>query len=209
MSVTSPVGLALWILFLVGMVQTSVTLFLPLLLQVAHGVTPLLVSLISMVVSAGWTAGTFAVAGWSGAKERFALWGGPLFMLAGLAGLTVTAEMPLLAVLMLAAFVMGFGVGTHNVHLLARTMAAAGKGEERITASAMPSIRSIGTATGAALAGMLSGIAGLGDATDPEAVGAAITFVYACGLLPLAFAALFMFRLVRIGIRRETAGPGA
>lgn len=208
MSVTSPVGLALWILFLVGMVQTSVSLFLPLLLQVVHGVTPLFVSFVSIVVSAGWTVGTFTVSGWSGAKERFALWGGPLFMLAGLAGLTVTAQMPLLAVLTCAAFVLGFGVGTHNVHLLARTMAAADKGEESITASALPSIRSLGTATGAALAGMLSSIAGLGAATEPDAVGAAVTFVYTAALLPLALAALFMFRLVRMGIRRAAAVAG-
>lgn len=202
MSLRSPVGLALWILFLVGSVQTSVTLFLPLLLQVVHGVTPLFISFVSVVVSLGWTVGTFAVAGWSGAKERFALWVGPLLMMAGLAGITLTAQLPMLVVLTVAAFVMGLGVGTHNVHLLARTMAAAGKGEERITASAMPSIRSLGTASGAAVAGMLSTIAGLGNATEPEAVGSAITFVYGFALVPLAFAAMFMFWLLRLGAAR-------
>ena len=118
--------------------------------------------------------------------------------MAGLAVITLTAQLPMLVVLTIAAFVMGLGVGTHNVHLLARTMAAAGKGEERITASAMPSIRSLGTASGAAVAGMLSIIAGLGNATDPAAVGSAITFVYGFALVPLAFAAMFMFRLLRL-----------
>src|SRR3546814_2423979 len=37
LSVVSPVGLSLWILFIGGLVQTSVPLFLPLLLQVVHG----------------------------------------------------------------------------------------------------------------------------------------------------------------------------
>jgi len=199
MSVHSPVGLALCIMFLIGLVQTSVNLFLPLLLQIVHGVTPLLISFVGIVITLGWTVATFAVSGWSGARERFALWVGPLFMIAGLIGMTLTAQLPALAVFTLAAFVMGLGVGAHNVHLLARTMMAALKGEERITASAIPSIRSLGIAFGAALAGMLSTIAGLGDATEPIAVGNAVTFVYGAALLPLGLAAIFMIRLVRMG----------
>ena len=196
-SLRSPVGLGLWIVLLIGLVQTTVPLFMPLLLQVVHGVTPLFVSFVSVVISLGWTVGTFAVSGWSGARERAALWVGPLLMMAGLGVITLTAQLPLLWLLTLAAFVLGLGVGTHNVHLLARTMAAAEPGEERITASAMPSLRSMGTAFGAALAGMLSTIAGLGNATQPDAVGGAITFVYAVNLVPLTIAALLMIRFVR------------
>ena len=204
-SVTSPVGLAFWIVLLVGMVHTSVPLFMPLLLQVVHGVSPLWVSFVSVMISLGWTVGTFAVSGWSGPKERLALWTGPLLMLAGLVTITATAELPLLAVVTAAAFVMGVGVGVHNVHLLARTMAAADAGEERITASAMTSIRSLGTAFGAAQAGVLSHLAGLGDATDPAAVGHAVSFVYGVNLLPLAVAAGFMFVLVAMGRRAEAS----
>ena len=40
LSLSAPIGLALWILALHGMTQTSVNLFLPLLLQVVHGVSP-------------------------------------------------------------------------------------------------------------------------------------------------------------------------
>ena len=208
-SARSPVGLALWILFSVGMVQTSVTLFLPLLLQVVHGVSPLFISFVSIVISGGWTVGTFLVSGWSGARERFALWVGPLLMIVGLVGVTATAQMPVLVVLTLAAFIQGFGAGTHNVHLLARTMANAAPGEEGITAAAMPSIRSLGTAFGAATAGLLANVAGLGDAVEPAAVGNAITVVYGFALLPLTVAALFMFRLVRLGAPARAAGEAA
>ncbi len=199
LSLTSPVGLSLWVLLLGGLVQTSVPLFLPLLLQVVHDVRPLFVSLVSLCISLGWTVGTFAVSGWSGKKERVALWIGPLLMMAGLIGITVTATLPLLPLLTLSAIVLGLGVGTHNVHLLARTMAFAEKGEERITASALPSFRSLGTAIGAALAGMLANIVGLGDATDVAQVGKAITFVYGFNLIPLIIAAIFMFMLLAKG----------
>jgi predicted MFS family arabinose efflux permease len=192
-----PVGVALWIIFLIGVSQNSVLLFLPLLLLVVHGVTPLFISFVSIIITTAWTIGTVAVSGWSGARERFALGFGPLLTLGALAVLAGTAELPLLWLLALAAFVLGFGIGIHNVHLVSRTMAHARAGEERITSSSVASIRSLGTATGAAMAGMLANIAGLGDATNPDLVGSAIGFVWAVNLVPLAIAALFMFRLVR------------
>jgi len=198
-SVRSPVGLGLWILLIGGLVQTSVPMFLPLLLQVVHGVSPLFVSFVSIAISFGWTIGTFAVSGWSGARERLALVAGPLLMMAGLAGVALTATQPLLVVLTLSAILLGIGVGTHNVHLLARTIGFAEKGEERITAASLPSFRSLGTALGAAIAGMMANIAGLGDATQPGPVGGAITFVYSVNLIPLSLAVLFMFALVRKG----------
>ena len=77
LSVSAPIGLALWILALHGMTQTSVTLFLPLLLQVVHQVSPVVINFLSIVISMGWTIGTFTVSGWSGKRERLALLSGP------------------------------------------------------------------------------------------------------------------------------------
>ena len=212
-SLMAPVGLALWILFLVGVAQSAVTLFLPLLLQVVHGVTPLFISFVTIVISAGWTVGTFAVSSWSGFKERLALWAGPPFMLAGVAIITVTAQSPFLGVLTAGGFLLGLGIGTHNVHMVARTMAGAEIGEERITASATTSMRTLGNAFGAALAGMLATIGGLGDVTQAAAVGNAVVFVYGVTLIPLAFAVVFMVWLVRLWTRTEPvaspASPGA
>ena len=126
------------------MVHTTVPLLIPLLLQVVHGVEPLFVSFVSLVISLGWTIGTFAVSGWTGKKETIALGSGPLLMMLGLLVITVTAQLPMLITLTVAAGLFGFGVGIHNVHLLSRTMEAAEKGEEQITDSSMPSIRSLG-----------------------------------------------------------------
>jgi hypothetical protein len=53
LSVNAPIGLALWILALHGMTQTSVTLFLPLLLQVVHQVSPVVINFLSIVISIG------------------------------------------------------------------------------------------------------------------------------------------------------------
>ena len=198
LSLTAPIGLALWILALHGMTQTSVTLFLPLLLQVVHHVSPLVINFLSIVISLGWTAGTFTVSGWSGKRERLALVSGPVLATTGLACLTAVALLPGLALMTLSAFAMGIGIGIYNVHLVARAMDSVTADEHRSTASALASIRSIGTAFGAAIAGVVANVAGLGNATEPAAVGHAVTAVYMFCCIPFGLAALLMFRFVRI-----------
>jgi predicted MFS family arabinose efflux permease len=198
MSVSAPIGLALWILALHGMTQTSVTLFLPLLLQVVHQVSPIVINFLSIVISMGWTAGTFAVSGWSGKRERIALASGPVIATTGLACLTAVALLPELSLMTLSAFMMGIGIGVYNVHLVARAMDSVRSDEHRSTASALASVRSIGTAFGAAIAGVVANVAGLGDATEPGAVGNAVTAVYMFCCVPFALAAVLMFRFVHI-----------
>src|SRR4051812_18362739 len=97
LSLNAPIGLGLWILAMHGMTQTSVNLFLPLLLQVVHGVSPVFVNFLSIIISCGWTIGTFSASGWSGARERLALASGPLLALGGLVCLTLVALQPVLA----------------------------------------------------------------------------------------------------------------
>ena len=196
----APLGVAIWIQFIGGAVQTAYIVFLPLLLQIVHGVTPMFVSFVNMTISFGWTVGSFGVSGWSGRRERLALLMGPPLILVGGLGMAATAQLPVLAVTTVAAFVLGVGMGIHTVPLVARTMATAMPGEERITASAMPTIRSLGVACGAAIAGLLSSVAGLGETLDPQAVGGAVTFVYGCQLAPSLVMTWLMFRLVRIGM---------
>lgn len=205
-SVRSPVGLTLWILLVGGVAHVAITVFLPLLLQRVHGVTPLFISFVSIVISAGWTVGTFSVTGWTGARERLALSISPPLSLIGLAGMTATAAVSEIGLFTASAFVFGLGFGMQNVHIIARTMAGAAVGEERITAAAVPVFRSLGTAFGAALAGVLSTLAGLGDATDPQAIGAALTFVYGLNLLPMIAVGAFTLLLLR-GAAARVAAP--
>jgi hypothetical protein len=105
LSISAPIGLALWILAFHGMTQTSV------LLQVVHGVSPIFINFVSIVISLGWSIGTFSVSGWAGARERAALFCGPLIAFTGLVGLTLVALLPGLTMLTVSAFVMGIGIG--------------------------------------------------------------------------------------------------
>ena len=200
LSLNAPIGLGLWILAFHGMTQTSVNLFLPLLLQVVHGVSPVFINFLSIIISCGWTIGTFTASGWSGARERLALMSGPVLAFTGLVCLTLVALQPALALLAGSTLVMGLGIGIYNVHLVARIMASATSGEQRSTAAALASVRSLGTALGAAIAGVIAGTAGLGPATEPQAVGHAVVAVYMFCWLPFGLAAAFMFRFVRLTV---------
>ncbi len=211
LSLAVPIGLCLWVLIMHAAAQTAVTLFLPLLLQVVHGVSPLFINFVTIAISFGWTVGAFSVSGWSGARERAALIAGPLIAFAGLACITIIARMPALELLTFAAFTMGLGIGVYNVHLVARTMDRAPPGEQRTTAAALSSVRSLGTAFGAAIAGVIAHAAGLGDATEPQAVGQAVSAVYVFCLIPFALAALFTWRFTRITLgkpERHAAAAG-
>ena len=126
----------------------------------------------------------------------------------GLVLLTSFALLPGLAMLAVSAFVMGIGIGVYNVHLVARAMESGGTsatgGEQRSTASALASVRSLGTAFGAAIAGVVANTAGLGNATEPDAVGHAITAVYLFCWIPFGLAAIFMLRFLRVAVPRST-----
>jgi MFS family permease len=202
LSLNAPIGLALWILALHGMTQTSVTLFLPLLLQVVHRVSPVVINFLSIVISMGWTTATFTVSGWSGKRERLALASGPVIATMGLVSLTAVALLPGLALMTISAFAMGIGIGTYNVHLVARAMDSVAADEHRSTAAALSTVRSIGTAFGAAIAGVVANVAGLGDATEPGAVGHAVTAVYVFCCIPFGLASLMMFRFIRVTLGR-------
>jgi MFS family permease len=178
-------------------------LFLPLLLQVVHHVSPIVINFLSIVISLGWTTGTFTASGWSGQRERVALVSGPIVATTGLACLTAVALLPGLLLMTMSAFVMGIGIGIYNVHLVARAMDSASAEEHRSTAAALTSVRAIGTAFGAAIAGVIANAAGLGDATDPVAVGHAVSVVYTSCCLPFGIAVLCALRFIRIAVPRE------
>ena len=207
LSIGAPIGLALWILAFHGMTQTSVSLFLPLLLQVVHRVSPVFINFLSIVISFGWSIGTFSVSGWSGARERMVLLAGPVIAFCGLVGITSSALMPGLAIPTVSAFVIGIGIGIYNVHLVARAMETAAPGEQRSTASALTSVRSLGTAFGAAIAGVVAHAAGLGDAAEPAAVGHAVTAVYLFCWVPFGLNVVLMIRFLRISLPRAAAIP--
>jgi predicted MFS family arabinose efflux permease len=209
LSLTRAVGLGYWMLILVGGVQAAITIFMPLQLQTVYGLRPLWVGVANLIVSTAWTISTFLVSGWSGARERFALNSGPVLILVSVLLLLPTVREHMLWLILVAMFVFGWGIGSHHVHLGARVMGAAMKGEEAITASSQSMMRSLGGAIGTAAGGMIANMAGLGDHIDTGTVNDAIFAVYVASVVPLVFGALFIVRMTRLVVPRTVKVVGA
>ena len=206
LSLSQPVGLAYWGHILIATAYVAVSIYLPLVLTVLHGIAPLYVGLANGMMSIGWSIAAALSAGLSGSRERKAVIAGPICLLIGAVGLTLVAILhaPVAWVLVCAPMV-GIGVGIFQVHMTARVMGAARPGEESITASSLPTLRSLGMAFGAAVAGTIGNIAGLQELATPETVRAAVTWVYLFNMLPLILAAAAAARFFQVEepVRKE------
>ncbi len=205
LSVLTPIGTAYWIMFLFSMTHTSIGIYLPLALQELHGVGPLAAGYANASLAVSWTLASFITAGWRGRAEIATIIGGPLIALLGVIGLAagVTTLSPLLSCV-LTGFI-GFGIGACNLHLVAQTMRIAEPGFESLTASSIPTIRSLGISFGAAIAGLIANTAGLASGVTVQTVAAAATWVYGATILAPAVCLLLAVRVVRL--RRTAAEP--
>jgi len=206
MSLLTPVGTAYWILFLFSMTHTAIGIFLPLALQVLDGVGPLAAGYANAALAVAWTAASFATSGWRGGGQTAAIVGGPLLTAISLVCLTLgIATLSPLEICTLTALV-GFGIGASNLHIVAQTMRIAERGHESLTASSIPTIRSIGISFGAAVAGLIANTAGLGGGISAPTVVTAITWVYGAAILAPTAAFILSLRIARF---RAAAGDPA
>jgi len=205
LSVLTPIGTAYWIMFLFSMTHTSIGIYLPLALQELHGVSPLAAGYANASLAVSWTLASFLTAGWRGGAETAAIVGGPLLALLGVIGLAagVTTLSPLLSCLLMG--LIGLGIGACNLHLVAQTMRIAETGFESLTASSIPTIRSLGIGFGAAIAGLIANTAGLAGGVTVQTVAAAATWVYGATILAPAVSFVLAMRVVRL--RRTAVDP--
>ncbi|MFO1056763.1 MAG: MFS transporter [Dongiaceae bacterium] len=207
LSLIQPVGMANWIYILHALTYTSINIFLPLSLQVLHGAPPLVAGYMIAALAVSWTAASFATAGWRGRGEMAAVVGGQALAVIGMGGLTLgIVSLPLWAIGGLAALT-GFGIGACNLHLTSRTLRLARRGEESLTAGAIPTMRSIGIAFAAALAGLLANLAGLDRGIAGPSVAAAARLVDGLATLAPLLALLLVLRLRRAGDGTPAAAP--
>ena len=74
----------------------------------------------------------------------------------------------------------------------------AARGEQASTSAALATARAVGTAFGAAIAGVIAHAAGLGAANEASAVGPAVSAVFWACTLPVLAACVLMVRFVRL-----------
>ncbi len=197
-SLRAPVGVAYGLFVTSSILHTSITVFIPLLMQQVYHLRPLHAGYFASLLAVGWTTASLTTARWHGAAERRAIIGGPLLILAMtgvlLGGLGHMAA-PAVGLVLVT---LGFGVGALSIHLIAFTMQHARPGEESITAGSIPTVRTLGIAFGSALAGVIATLAGLSAHVDAALVRRAVGAVYVASLLVAGAQVLLAWRLLRL-----------
>jgi hypothetical protein len=198
LSPKSLVGRASWIFLLFGITTSLVTVFMPLVLHVLHGVSLLSAGYVNALLSLTWTALALWSASLREQQVRRVVVYGPLLILAGAVGLgACIVEGPVILLAMFMAMI-GAGIGVCFAHICSWTMAAARPGEETLTAASIPTIQSLGIAFGAALAGLVANAAGLAGGIAATTVAGAAMWVYLIGIVPPAVLVVLSMSLVSL-----------
>jgi hypothetical protein len=204
---TNPVGTAIWIFFLFGVISSQMSVFLPLIVQVLHRVSPLGAGYMAALRSLAWTAAALGSAGLQGRTVHRAVLLGPLLITLGAVGQTLVIVAGPLLLLGGSIVLTGVGTGVCFAHLSSWTIAMARPGEEDLTSSCIPTAQSLGLAFGAATAGVIANAAGLATGISPQVIAVVATWVY--GLSIVAPAALSILALRLLWLHRKWSAQSA
>jgi MFS family permease len=152
-------------LLVMGM-QTDI--FVPYFLQILHGQSPLVAGYLAALMAMGWTLGSLQSAGRDGAAGLRAIASGPVFVLIGLAILAVFIPVPggtgwQVAAMCGGLLLVGLGIGVAWPHLVTNVFKEVSASEQGLAAGSITTVQLFATAFGAAAAGMVANLGGLGN----------------------------------------------
>ncbi len=202
-------------------VGTNAIVFVPLLLQVLHGLSPLGAGYLTVLQALGWTVGSLLSAGSNPGRAARAMVLGPAAMTVGLALLAwrmpvASAGEPLaMATIGLMLATVGMGVGFAWPHLLTRAMTVANEAERSLASSSISTVQLVTSAFASALAGVVANLGGITDPGGPAGASNAALWlfgVFALGPLAAASAAALLilpgFRSAGRGSSTAPPSPG-
>jgi MFS family permease len=185
---STPVGLGYWMILFMPLASAAFHVFIPLMMQHLHGLSPTAAGYFATLTTFSWTAAALLV---SRIQNQVLVLQiirqGPLNLAMGclLAWTGFVQELVPLIALGLVLSGSGFGLAwAFMVQALAHHAASEEKDQ---TTGLIPVIQSCGYAIGAAVAGLSANLSGLGDPVTAPALARAAEFVF---LPPLIFAAL-------------------
>jgi MFS family permease len=198
---TERVGRGFWMIFFLAISTTPGTVYVPLLLQVLHGLSPAAAGYFYAGQSLAWTTAAVLSARLAGPHVRAAVVAGPLMIAAGFAGLFATIASGPVPAIGAAIVLVGAGIGTCWAHAGSIVLASARDGEGAVTASMIPSTQTFAVALGAALSGIVGNAAGLSSSAAPPVAATAGEWLFGTFLLAPLGALLVSGKLASRGDR--------
>ncbi len=196
-SLHSATGIGLWLALLVSIAYSPLQIFMPIFLQVLHGLDPLGAGYMVAGASFGWTGVSILVAGASPRRTDRLLIAGPAMMGLGLLAIAVLTPLEPAPLVFPAIVLTGAGIGACWAFIAQRVMTGARKGEEDRAASSVATVQQTGFALGAALAGLAANAAGLSAGLNRPDIAAAAFWVPASFVVAALAATIMGSRLAR------------
>ena len=198
LSLTRPTGTANWIFALSSITHTVIGAYLPLSMQILHGVSDQAAGYAVTALALSWTIASMTTSHIHGRAALRSIVIGQALCLIGLGGMALAiADLPF-GIIVTLNVVVGFGLGSSNLHLVEATMRHAPADEQTTTAGAIPTLRSLGIAFGAAGAGVIANHAGLTDMLAYQDVQRSTQWVLTIGTMAPLFALIASIRYVRM-----------
>jgi len=184
-------GKGYWMVFLLGMSTTPGGVYVPLLVQMLHDVSPASAGYLYAVQSLSWTAGTFVSARIAHERAHRPIVLGPLLMASGFVALFFTIASGPVAAIAGGLLLVGLGIGTAWTHLGAVILSSGRPDEGTVTASMIPTTQLFAVALGSALSGIIANQAGLARDASPETAALAGAWLFGSfTVVPLTAAAI-------------------
>ncbi len=204
-SLASPLA-RIYLVMLLMLVALASDIYIPYFLQELHGVAPLASGYLVALLALGWTASAFLTAGLTGRRALVSIATGTLVeaLSTGLLVFLLARHNPQADIVVLAAatvliFGMGFGVGMGWAHLVTLVLKLAPDGEKDKASAAIVTMQALGTAFGAALAGVVANSTGLLDPGGVAGNVSAAAWLYGLFALPGLAAFALAVSLLRRG----------
>jgi len=183
---SSAIGSAYLSYFALTAAAMGFGVYAPALLQRLYGLSPLVAGYAAGLEALGWTVAALAVAGlsprWHGPINRL----GALCIVGSLAALTFVMRHGPLAAILVAAGVMGAGFGLQSGFTGRRVIASAkDEGERELASAGINSVRQIGNAAGACLAGIVANLLGMSAGVSLAPAQMSATWLFALSV-PIA-----------------------
>ena len=187
LSLRNRIGTGFWMIFLLGMSTTPGGIYVPLFVQVLHGISPAAAGYLYASQSLSWTAATLLSARVPTARVHRAIALGPLLTASGFVGLFLTIGSGPVPVIAASLVLVGGGIGTSWSHIGALILSSGRAGEGALTASMIPSTQLFAVALGSALSGVVANAAGLAGGASRPATALAGAWLYGSFVvIPLA-----------------------
>lgn len=149
---------------------TSCFAFLPYILKVSFGITPIVAGYIIAIEALAWTLTALFTASVSETNARKLMLFSPIIMIVGMIGLTLSLGTTSIPLISLSVAIVGCGIGAGWAHMGTHMISIAPKEEQDVAAAFISTTQLIATAFGSSLAGVIANLGGLTTTTDSNQV---------------------------------------